>query len=264
MIAIGEETGALGEMLDEVADFYEREVDYDLENLSAAIEPILIVCVGAHGDRARARRVPAALGHGRGRRRACAEPCIRAHVRGFSLLELVVVVAAVAHAHRRRARSLVAARRPSAARRVPPGPARAARARCCSRRPSASRAATRRRIPELAAANPMALLLEPPANYVGDVAARRRADVPRASWYYDEQARPARLSRRPPHAFRRAGRAAPIASSCASRSSIEDRDGDGVFDAAGDRFDGLRLDAGACLRLAGLMHRAVDVISSPR
>jgi MSHA biogenesis protein MshG len=47
MIAIGEETGALGEMLDEVADFYEREVDHDLENLSAALEPILIVAVGA-------------------------------------------------------------------------------------------------------------------------------------------------------------------------------------------------------------------------
>jgi MSHA biogenesis protein MshG len=47
MIAIGEETGALGEMLGEVAEFYEREVDYDLENLSAAIEPLLIVAVGA-------------------------------------------------------------------------------------------------------------------------------------------------------------------------------------------------------------------------
>jgi MSHA biogenesis protein MshG len=47
MIAIGEETGSLGEMLGEVADFYEREVDYDLENLSAAIEPLLIVAVGA-------------------------------------------------------------------------------------------------------------------------------------------------------------------------------------------------------------------------
>jgi MSHA biogenesis protein MshG len=46
MIAIGEETGGLGEMLGEVADFYEREVDYDLENLSAAIEPLLIVAVG--------------------------------------------------------------------------------------------------------------------------------------------------------------------------------------------------------------------------
>jgi len=46
MIAIGEETGALAEMLAEVADFYEREVDHDLENLSASMEPILIVGVG--------------------------------------------------------------------------------------------------------------------------------------------------------------------------------------------------------------------------
>ena len=34
-------------MLDEVADFYEREVDNDLDNLSTALEPILIVGVGA-------------------------------------------------------------------------------------------------------------------------------------------------------------------------------------------------------------------------
>jgi MSHA biogenesis protein MshG len=47
MIAIGEETGTLGEMLTEVADFYEREVDYDLNNLSSALEPLLIVAVGA-------------------------------------------------------------------------------------------------------------------------------------------------------------------------------------------------------------------------
>jgi MSHA biogenesis protein MshG len=46
MIAVGEETGALDEMLDEVADFYEREVDNDLNNLSAALEPMLIVGVG--------------------------------------------------------------------------------------------------------------------------------------------------------------------------------------------------------------------------
>jgi MSHA biogenesis protein MshG len=47
MIATGEETGTLGEMLTEVAEFYEREVDYDLENMSAALEPILIVTIGA-------------------------------------------------------------------------------------------------------------------------------------------------------------------------------------------------------------------------
>jgi len=46
MLMIGEETGALGDMLVEVADFYEREVDYELENISAALEPLLIVAVG--------------------------------------------------------------------------------------------------------------------------------------------------------------------------------------------------------------------------
>lgn len=47
MLEVGEETGAIDDMLTEVADFYEREVDYDLENISAALEPILIVAVGA-------------------------------------------------------------------------------------------------------------------------------------------------------------------------------------------------------------------------
>ena len=47
MIALGEETGALPELMDEASDFYKREVDYDLDNLSAALEPILIVFVGA-------------------------------------------------------------------------------------------------------------------------------------------------------------------------------------------------------------------------
>jgi MSHA biogenesis protein MshG len=46
MISIGEETGAFDEMLAEVADFYEREVDYELDNLSAALEPMLIVGIG--------------------------------------------------------------------------------------------------------------------------------------------------------------------------------------------------------------------------
>lgn len=46
MIALGEETGELPELMNEAADYYKREVDYDLENLSAALEPILIVAVG--------------------------------------------------------------------------------------------------------------------------------------------------------------------------------------------------------------------------
>jgi MSHA biogenesis protein MshG len=46
MISVGEETGELTRLLDEVAGFYQREVDYRLRNLSALIEPLLIVGVG--------------------------------------------------------------------------------------------------------------------------------------------------------------------------------------------------------------------------
>jgi MSHA biogenesis protein MshG len=46
MMGVGEETGALDELLEEVADFYDREVDYDLKRLSDRIEPILIVVMG--------------------------------------------------------------------------------------------------------------------------------------------------------------------------------------------------------------------------
>lgn len=46
MLSVGEETGAVDDLMEEVADYYEREVDYDLKNLSAAIEPILITAIG--------------------------------------------------------------------------------------------------------------------------------------------------------------------------------------------------------------------------
>jgi MSHA biogenesis protein MshG len=46
MIATGEETGELTRLLDDVASYYEREVDYALKNLTAMIEPLLIVMVG--------------------------------------------------------------------------------------------------------------------------------------------------------------------------------------------------------------------------
>jgi len=47
MIAVGEETGSLEELMDEIAQMYEREVDYELKTLSAQIEPILISFLGA-------------------------------------------------------------------------------------------------------------------------------------------------------------------------------------------------------------------------
>ncbi len=46
MLAVGEETGSVDDLLEEVAGFYEREVDYEIKNISDAIEPILIVAVG--------------------------------------------------------------------------------------------------------------------------------------------------------------------------------------------------------------------------
>lgn len=46
MIAVGEETGELDELLSEVGRMYEREVDYEIRNLSANIEPVLTVAMG--------------------------------------------------------------------------------------------------------------------------------------------------------------------------------------------------------------------------
>ena len=46
MITIGEETGALDQMLEKIADFYEQEVEAALESLAAALEPVMIVVLG--------------------------------------------------------------------------------------------------------------------------------------------------------------------------------------------------------------------------
>jgi MSHA biogenesis protein MshG len=45
MIAVGEESGNVDELMQEVADFYDSEVEYDLKKLGSAIEPILIVFI---------------------------------------------------------------------------------------------------------------------------------------------------------------------------------------------------------------------------
>jgi len=46
MISVGEETGELDDLMTEIADMYEREVDYEIRNLAANIEPILTVALG--------------------------------------------------------------------------------------------------------------------------------------------------------------------------------------------------------------------------
>ena len=46
MIAVGEETGELDDLMQEVAELYEREVEYEVRTLSEQIEPILIITLG--------------------------------------------------------------------------------------------------------------------------------------------------------------------------------------------------------------------------
>jgi MSHA biogenesis protein MshG len=46
MIAVGEETGSVDELMQEVAGMYEREVDYEIKTLAARIEPLIIVAMG--------------------------------------------------------------------------------------------------------------------------------------------------------------------------------------------------------------------------
>jgi type IV pilus assembly protein PilC len=46
MISVGESTGALDSMLQKIADFYEEEVDQAVENLTALIEPFMLVFLG--------------------------------------------------------------------------------------------------------------------------------------------------------------------------------------------------------------------------
>lgn len=45
MIAVGEESGTIDELMAEVADFYDQEVEYNIKRISEAIEPILIVVI---------------------------------------------------------------------------------------------------------------------------------------------------------------------------------------------------------------------------
>ncbi len=47
MMAVGEETGALDEMLDKIGDFYDAEVSATVDSLTSLIEPLLMVVMGA-------------------------------------------------------------------------------------------------------------------------------------------------------------------------------------------------------------------------
>lgn len=46
LIAVGEKTGSLDDMLEQVVDFYDMEINYALKNLTAMIEPIITLVIG--------------------------------------------------------------------------------------------------------------------------------------------------------------------------------------------------------------------------
>jgi type IV pilus assembly protein PilC len=46
MVEVGESTGALAEMLNSVADFYDEENETSLERFSNLVQPVLLIVVG--------------------------------------------------------------------------------------------------------------------------------------------------------------------------------------------------------------------------
>jgi type IV pilus assembly protein PilC len=46
MMSVGEETGALDELLDKIGEFYDQEVEATVDALTSLLEPLLIVVLG--------------------------------------------------------------------------------------------------------------------------------------------------------------------------------------------------------------------------
>ena len=46
MVAVGEETGRIDEMLEKIAEWYDTELEEKIKGLTSIIEPVLIVIVG--------------------------------------------------------------------------------------------------------------------------------------------------------------------------------------------------------------------------
>jgi type II secretory pathway component PulF len=46
MVAVGEETGKIEEMLTKVSDYFDTEVEYSIRNLSTALEPLILTVIG--------------------------------------------------------------------------------------------------------------------------------------------------------------------------------------------------------------------------
>ena len=77
MMAVGEETGALDEMLDKIADFYDQEVEATVDALTSLIEPLLIVVMGVVRRRHGHLALPADVQHHQAHQVARAEHALQ-------------------------------------------------------------------------------------------------------------------------------------------------------------------------------------------
>jgi type IV pilus assembly protein PilC len=46
MISAGEESGKLGEVLDEISQFYQKQLKDHIKAVTSMIEPVMIICMG--------------------------------------------------------------------------------------------------------------------------------------------------------------------------------------------------------------------------
>jgi prepilin-type N-terminal cleavage/methylation domain-containing protein len=159
--------------------------------------------------------------------------------RGFSLVELLVVVVAIsilAGALLDRVLPLIGRAQRTAFMHVR-ADLQTALLLAAAERITRGEAAT---LPDLADANPMALLLTPPANYLGSFARPDERDVPPASWYFDEHTR--RLVYRVGRYARFDALGGPSARiELKTRFVYADNNGSGAFEAVGDEFQRLTL-----------------------
>lgn len=93
----------------------------------------------------------------------------------------------------------------------------------------------------LAEANPMALLARPPGNYLGEIEPGQDAEIPRGSWYFDPASRELRYRVRYPQYLEDAPASGPVELSWQVRLAYADRNTDGRYDAEEDGLKGVHL-----------------------
>lgn len=94
---------------------------------------------------------------------------------------------------------------------------------------------------ELDRGNPMELLAQLPARYIGEVPSARGADIPAGSWYYDRSTRQLRYRVRFPQYLAHPPHDEPVELSWQVRLRYLDNDGDERYNAQADSLRGIAL-----------------------